>query len=121
MVVGQIELTYPHQFDMGSMSNVVFELPANAAGNYLSITGFFYTGPAPVLYDYTNGKRYEADITNPVNLKFALQPSAFTRKLVLVSEGAVNISTINSFQQRNFVDYGLSANQGDYLSFPTLL
>ena len=24
MVVGQVELTYPHQFDMGSISNVVF-------------------------------------------------------------------------------------------------
>ncbi len=115
MVLGSVELTYPHRFDMASVSNIDFELPANAAGNYLEITGFFYTGPAPVLYDVTNGKRYVADITNPVILKFALQPSALKRKLVLVSEAPGNISGVTSFQQRNFVNYGLAANQGNFL------
>jgi len=115
MVVGQVELTYPHQYDMGSVSNMEFEILPSSAGNYLEITGFFYTGPAPVLYDYTNNKRYVADITNPVILKFALEPSLSARKLLLVSEAPGNITAVTSFQQRNFVDYGVSANQGDYL------
>jgi hypothetical protein len=116
MVVSKVELTYPHRFDMASVSNIDFELPANASGNYLEITGFFYTGSAPVLYDLTNGKRYVADITNPVILKFALLPSSATRRIVLVSEAAGNITgSITSFQQRNFVNYGLAANQGNFL------
>ncbi len=115
MVVAKAELIYAHRFDMGSVSNISFELPASNVGNYLEITGFIYSGPTPVLYDVTNGKRYEADITNPVILKIALQPSSVTRKLVLVNEAPGNIAGITSFQQRNFVNYGLPANQGNYL------
>jgi hypothetical protein len=123
MVIAKVELTYPHRFDMASTSNINFELPANAAGNYLQITGFFYTGPAPVLYDVTNGKRYVADISNPVILKFALLPSSVNRRLILISEGPENIRFINSFQQRNFVNYGLPANQGNFLiiTHPSLM
>lgn len=123
MVVGQMEVWYPHRFDMGSVSNISFELPANAAGNYLEITGFIYSGPAPVLYDVANGQRYVADNTNPVLLKFALTPSTTDRKLILVNEAAGNISNVTSFQTRNFVNYGLPANQGNFLiiTHPTLL
>lgn len=115
MVVAQTELVYPRQFNFGGASNFYFELPANAAGNYLEIAGFNYSGPAPVLYDLTNGKRYVADVTNPSLLKIALLPSSVDRKLMLVNEAAGNISVITSLQQRNFVNYGLSANQGNYL------
>lgn len=115
MVVAQIELTYPRLFDFGGSSNFYFELPANAVGNYLEISGFSYTGGAPVLYDLTNGKRYVADITNPSLLKIALLPSTVNRNLVLVSEAPGNISTVTFMEQRSFVNYGLAANQGDYL------
>ena len=115
MVVGQYELIYPRTFDFDNLKNFTFSLPANAAGNYLEITNFNYGSVAPVLYDLTNNKRYVADITNPAILKFALQPSAEDRKLVLVSEDASNINTITNFQTRNFINYGLSQNQGDYL------
>jgi len=115
MVVSQIEIVYAHRFDMGSVSNISFELPANTAGNYLEVTGFIYSGPSPVLYDVTNGQRYVADITNPVILKFALLPSAVDRKLIIVSEAPAVISSVTSLQTRNFVDYGLPANQGNFL------
>jgi hypothetical protein len=115
MVVAQCELIYPRQFNFGGASNFYFELPANAAGNYLEISGFTYSGPPPVLYDLTNGKRYDADISNPSLLKIALQPSSSDRKLVLVSEAAINIMGITSVQQRNFVNYGLASNQGNYV------
>lgn len=115
MVIGKIEFTYPRQFHFGGASNFYFELPANTAGNYLEITGFTYSGGAPVLYDLTNGKRYEANTGTAALLKIALQPSAVDRQLVLVSEEPANIKHITAFQQRNFIDYKLTANQGDFL------
>lgn len=115
MVVGHVEIYYPHTFNLPSVRNWTFELPANTNGNYLEFTGFIFSGPAPVLYDLTNGKRYVADITNPVILKFAVQPSAVARKFVLVEQSATNYQSISSFQQRNFVNYALPANQGNYL------
>ncbi|HKZ66112.1 MAG TPA: C25 family cysteine peptidase, partial [Chitinophagaceae bacterium] len=115
MVIGKIEITYPRQFHFGAASNFYFELPANTAGNYLEITGFSYSGGAPVLYDLTNGKRYEANIGTSSLLKIVLQPSAVDRQLVLVSEAPANIKQITSFQQRNFIDYKLATNQGNYL------
>ena len=115
MVVAQYELTYPRQFDFDNLSNFAFVLPANTNGNYIEIINFNYGAAAPVLYDLTNGARYVADISNPALIKIALQPSAVDRKLVLVSQDISNINSIGSLQTRNFIDYGLSANQGDYL------
>jgi hypothetical protein len=115
MVVAMMGLVYPRQFNFGGASNFNFELPANTAGNYLEITGFNYSGGAPVLYDLTNGKRYVADISNPSLLKIALEPSGVDRKFVLVSEAAGNINTVSAFQQRNFIDYSLPSNQGNFL------
>ncbi|MBK5271099.1 MAG: hypothetical protein JJE22_08810, partial [Bacteroidia bacterium] len=122
MVVAQNELIYPRLFNFNNARNFYFELPANAAGNYLEISNFNFGATAPVLYDLTNGKRYIADITNPSLLKIALLPSLVSRKLLLVSEEAINISPVTSFQQRNFINYNLAANQGNYLiiSHPVL-
>lgn len=115
MAVDMTEITYPRQFNFGGESNFYFELPANAAGNYLEIAGFNHGGTVPVLYDLTNGRRYEADITNPSLVKIALLPSAVNRKLMLVNEQAVSIKSITAFERRSFINYGLTANQGDYL------
>ncbi len=115
MVVGQYEINYPRQFDFDNAKNFAFELPANASGNYLEITNFNYGSVAPVLYDVTNGKRYVADISDPSLIKIALQPSITNRKLVLVSEDNSNFNTVASVQTRNFINYGLAANQGNYL------
>jgi len=115
MTTAQIELTYPRRFDFGGGTNFTFQLPANAAGNYLEISNFNYSGGVPVLYDLTNGRRYEMNTSNPSLLKVVLQPSAADRNLVLVSEASSNIRTVASMVQRNFVDYASPANQGDYL------
>ncbi|HET6995195.1 MAG TPA: hypothetical protein VFI06_09460, partial [Chitinophagaceae bacterium] len=122
MVVAQAELTYAHSFDMGSVNRIAFSLDSSSVGNFLQITGFIYSGAAPVLYDLTNGQRYVAENSNPVLLKFALKPSLVPRKLVLVSEEPENAIMVNSFKQRNFVDYSLPVNQGDFLiiTHPTL-
>ncbi len=123
MVIAQTELLYPRQFNFGGANNFFFELPANAAGNYLEITGFNFGSVSPVLYDLTNGKRYVADISNAPMVKIALAPSAVARKLLLVSQEAAYPVAVTSLQQRNFVNYALPANRGNYLiiSHPNFL
>ena len=115
LVVSQYELTYPRVFNFDDAKNFQFGLPANPAGNYLEITNFNYGSTAPVLYDLTNGKRYIGDISNPAILKFALEPSLVDRDLLLISLESSNIAAIGAMQQRNFINYNLAANQGDYL------
>jgi hypothetical protein len=125
MVAAKIELIYARTFNFpasDTTNNISFELPANPAGNYLEITGFNYGAVSPVVYDITNGKRYECDITDPTRAKVLLAPSATTRKLILFSQKPSIVKTVTSFQQRNFVNYGIPANQGNYLiiSHPSL-
>jgi hypothetical protein len=115
MVVAQYEMTYPRLFNFDNQKKFYFKLAANTNGNYIQITNFNYGGVAPVLYDITNGKRYVADISTPSTIKIALEPSSLDRELVLVSQDNSNINYINSFETRNFIDYALPANQGDYL------
>jgi hypothetical protein len=116
MVVAQAEIVYPCQFNFAGSSNYQFELAANAAGNYLEISNFNTGGLAPILYDLTNGKRYVSDITStPGIIKIALLPSAVSRKLILVNASPGNATDLTYAQQRTFVNYGLPANQGDYL------
>ncbi len=115
MVVSQYELTYPRVFNLGDTMKFQFELPANPAGNYLEITNFNYGSTAPVLYDITNGKRYIGDISNPSLLKFALEPSMVDRKFVLINLDPSSITSIGAMNQRNFINYNLAVNQGDYL------
>ena len=65
----------------------------------------------------TSGARYTGDITTiPGKTQFVLPPSSVTtRKFELISEDASNVNTITSMTQRNFVNYGVAANQGNYL------
>ncbi len=115
MVVAKAEITYARQFNFGGANNFIFELPANPAGNYLEIAGFNHGSVSPVLYDLTNGKRYVADISNPSLVKILLEPSAVTRKLLLVTQVSSYPIAVSALQTRNFVNYGLAANQGNFL------
>ncbi len=115
LVVAQDVLTYPRIFDFANLRNFYFELAANINGNYLEIANFNHNGTAPVLYDFTNGRRYVGDISNPLLVKFVLLPSASQRKMVLMNQEAVNINTVSTLTARNFVNFSLAANQGNYL------
>jgi len=55
-----------------------------------------------------------ADISNPALVKIALQPSATTRKLVLVSQASGFPTAVSSLQQRNFINYAAAGNQGNF-------
>jgi len=115
MVIHKVEITYPRVFNFGGAANFEFSLPASTIGNYLEIQNFNSGSLAPVLLDLTNGKRYIGDITSAPVTRFLLEPSSVERKLVLVSQDAANLSTVSSFEERQFVNYNTVANQGDYL------
>ncbi|MGG9972824.1 C25 family cysteine peptidase [Ferruginibacter sp. SUN002] len=121
MVVSHYELTYPRQFNFNGASQFYFELQSSVSGKYLEISSFTAGSGVPVLYDLTNGLRYTAVVGSGL-MKFALPASAVTRKFVLLSTDATKILNVNNFTQRNFVNYGLVANQGDYviISHPLL-
>ena len=123
MVIARTELTYARLFNFSGADRFEFTLPANAAGNYLEISGFTHNGISPVLYDFTNGQRYVCDISNPSLVKVVVQPSATGRKLLLVSQHSSVPGAITTFQPRTFTNYALPANQGNYLliSHPALM
>ena len=123
MVVSFMELTYPSTFNFNNQKNYYFELPATATGNYVVIDNFNAGGTAPVLMDIVTGNRYTGDISTPGKVKFVLPASAISlRKFILVSEDASNVKNISNPVQRNFVNYSVAANQGNYLivSHPSL-
>lgn len=123
-VVSQFaELKYPRQFNFGGESNFTFQLEASGTGKFLQITNFNNASTVPVLYDITNNLYYLGDISLAGTVRFALPSSSITRTFVLASRANNNINTITSLQQRNFVNFGLAANQGDFLfiSHPILI
>jgi len=115
MVITHAEIVYPRLFNFQALRSFYFELEANTAGNYLEITNYAHNSVVPILYDITNKRRYQGDISNPALTRFALLPSATKRRMMLIHQTVSLIPTITSFQQRNFVNYGTSANQGNYL------
>jgi len=123
IVIVKSELQYARLFNFGGADKFEFTLPANVIGNYLEISNFSHNGVNPVLYDFTNGKRYVCDISNPLLVKVELQASATDRKLLLVSQYSSVPLAITTLQTRNFVNYGLLANQGNFLiiSHPALM
>ena len=117
VVCNYIQLTYPRLFNFGGQTNFSFNLPASSDNNYLQITNFNAGNAIPVLYDFTNNLYYQANTSIAGTLQFYLPPTATTTAYLLVSEDASlnGVSAITSFQQRNFINYALPSNQGDYL------
>lgn len=112
--VAFIELSYPRRFNFGGTSNFKFKMPSSNSSKYLEISGFNYSG-TPVLYDLTNGRRYEVNTSTPSLLKVYIAPNATPSELVLVNTATTNIKTISSLETRTFVNYLDATNQGDYL------
>lgn len=112
--VALIELTYARTFHFGGANNFRFQLPATSTGKYLEISGFTFSG-TPVLYDLSNGRRYEVNASNPALLKVFIQPSVIAQDMVLVNQDAAGIKAVSQLETRNFINYLAPANQGDYL------
>ncbi len=115
MRVSLIEFTYPRQFNLSNASYFEMQLPSSPDGRYLKIANFNSGGVPPVLYDLTNGTRYEGDMSIPDTLQFALESSSTAYKLVLTTQaGNYYVNGVN-LQQRNFTNFDLTAKQGNYL------
>ncbi|MGB5008399.1 MAG: C25 family cysteine peptidase, partial [Ferruginibacter sp.] len=116
VVVSCFSVTYPATFNFNNEKNFYFELKENALGNFLVITNFNTNGVAPILYDYNNAKRIIGDISTAGQVKFALVPSADTlRKFMLMSSDVSNINRVTALVSRNFINYGNTANQANYI------
>lgn len=117
IVVGEMQLSYPSKFNFNNSSNFYFELQPSGAGNFIEIDNFNYGATAPVLYSLTDGQRYQGDIVSkPGKVRFALPAyNLGLRQFELVNEEAANLSFINTFTAKTFINYNSTSNQGDYL------
>jgi hypothetical protein len=117
IVVSTFTLTYPSQFNFNNATNFAFQLPATSLGNYLVISNFISGSANPVLLDLTSNLRYAGDVTSiSGKVQFVLPPSsAPVRQFVLISEDPSVVKTITTMTQRNFVNYGVAGNQGNYV------
>ena len=115
--ISNVELTYPSTFSFNNQTDFYFELPPTSTGNFLVIDKFNYGNTAPVLFDISSNKRYIGDINStPGKVKFVLPASSIAkRKFQLTSLEPSVINNISSLQKRNFINYGVAANQGNYL------
>lgn len=113
MVLAKIELTYPRRFHLGGADRFLFLLPAAVTTQYLEIEGFAHGGTAPVLYDLTNGQRYQTQLSSEGRVRVLLQPGTRERKLLLTQGDA--FLPVTQFSLRQFIDYTQPARQGDYL------
>ena len=121
MVVSNIGITFPSTFNFSGSDFFEFELDASPLGNYLVIDDFNYGATAPVLYDKTSGDRYLGEIiSTPGKVKFVLPPSTNSREFVLMNQEKIN--SIVTLETRNFQNYSLATNQGNYIiiSHPAL-
>lgn len=120
MVLAKIELQYPRRFHFGGADRFLFYLPASSATQYLEIEGVSHGGVPPILYDLSNGQRYQTLLDEQGRVRVLLQPAPNERKLLLV--GPTISQPIVSFTQRQFIDYTQASRQGDYLiiSHPAL-
>ena len=109
-------LSYPRSFDFGNARNFRFTLADNAA-TYLEI-GNFNSGTEPILYDFTNKKRY-VPIIDGATFKFNLAAGAnptIPRELVLVNTtSSLSLKVIEEMDQVQYTDYSQVANQGNYI------
>jgi len=109
------ELIYPRTFDGNNQTSLEIYLPAKASGHYLKFYNFNYGSQPPILYDVTNGKRYIGDISLADTIQFVTEPSTKKSTLVLVKNDVSNALIISTMEQRNFINYSASINQGDYI------
>lgn len=116
--LSKIQFTYPRSFTFNNTDPAfVFDLAANANGNLLKIVRFDNSPDPKILIDLTNQRRYTA-ISVADTLWFQLEPSATQRSLVLTTLNTANSSVVrqvSTLVQRNFINYGDVANQGNYL------
>lgn len=118
-----IQITYPHSFDFSNTKSHHFSLNNNG-NKYLEITNF-NGGSDPILYDLTNNLRFVPVEENGV-YKFLIKPVGGTnanRDFVFINPDFFTLQQVNELTPKQFTNFGVIANQGDYiiLSHPSLM
>lgn len=113
---GYIDIDYARLWDFNNASKVRLRLANSAsATKYFEVTDFNENSTNPVLYDLTNHKRIigtaDADLT-----KFHLPYDASNADIWLSSQDTItDILKITTLTPVTFTNYGITANQGDYI------
>jgi hypothetical protein len=110
------EITYPCNFNFNGQNTFYFEVAGTGNKQYIEITNFNDEGLQPILYDLTNNVIIRS-ITTPGSspIKFALPPTTGIRQLYLISGSTNSYNTVSELISVQFKNYGLLANQGNYL------
>ena len=114
IILSEYKFTYRRQFNFGAAAVFAFDLPASATPRYLELLNFSYGAKAPVLLDLANGYQITCDISQ-TTVRVKIPAMALPGKMVLSSVMDADLVFVNSFTQRNFVNYASIANQGDYV------
>jgi len=103
VVISQVNITYPRQFDFDNASFFEFNIEASGNVKYLEIENFNHGGVAPILYDLTNNFRMVTTL-NGNTVRIALPASSSMRKLVL--QAIATYKSASNITKRNFTDFG---------------
>jgi hypothetical protein len=128
--IAYLFVQYPHTYNFDNVKNRRFEIDNNG-NKYIEITNFS-GGTAPVLYDLSNNLRLVPVLDNSSGsniYKFYLpQVAGAAPKRTLYISNTFDTSVIttlsaNQLQLRQFTNYGVASNQGNYLiiSHPKLM
>jgi len=113
-VVASAQLTYARKFNFGGKPSFEFTLDSSASGRYIKISNFSAGSGLPVLYDLTNNFAYQARLQAGY-LYFFLPPSVSPYQLALARGDGSTATIVNSLQQKQFVDFTQSNQQGNYI------
>lgn len=120
--ISYIEVTYPRTFAMANANYFKFYLPPSLDSQYLVFTAFKNQSNPVRLYDVTNQKYYDGDLSG-TSIRFFLEPSLTQRELVIYSKN----NTTNFYNGRigsstTFTNWEDPAREGNYviISHPKL-
>jgi hypothetical protein len=110
-----LEIKYARDFDVNGLDYFLFDLAPSSSAQYIEFAAFNNGGDPPRLYDVTNRKWYEGDLSISGKSRFYIDPSASERNLVLYASNSLAIHNINSVKTIQFTNYSQPANQGNYI------
>ncbi|MCC6762666.1 MAG: T9SS type A sorting domain-containing protein [Chitinophagaceae bacterium] len=106
-------IRYPRKFSFAGDNTFSLLLAAKANGNHLRLKGFRTDNQALVVYDLTNKKRYLTQ--NAGDSSFVLLDGSATNRDVVINNQVTNLRTVSKLETKQFVNFSLAANQGDYI------
>lgn len=114
--VSYFEMEYPRLYNFGGQSSFYFKLQGTGSNQYIEVSNFNDNGTAPVLYDLTNALYYKSvqvPGSNPV--KYHVVGYNGIREMLLRADDTSTVKIVSALFPVSFTNYGLQANQGDYL------